>query len=166
MSISLSLFTFAMKCNEKGLRHLHFAFYPNILQSRDTSAVWAAFLRGTALAGTKLQMVWIVSQTPIIIILVIPTLCIITALHSFVSMFIVGPIGCRPYCGFSSSPSSSPCKPIINKEPHFGYLSTATHISYIAGMRTAPGFIGRWPRQWQRHTERQIQRQRRGQISQ
>ena len=63
-------------------------------------------------------------------------------------------------------PSSSPCKPIINKEPHFGYLSTATHILYIVGMRRAPGFIGRWPRRRQRHTERQIQRQRRGQIFQ
>ena len=31
---------------------------------------------------------------------------------------IVGPIGCRPYC-----------EPMTNKEPHFGYLSTATHIS-------------------------------------
>ena len=29
-------------------------------------------------------------------------------------LMIVGPIGCRPYCGFSSPP---PCKPIINKEP-------------------------------------------------
>ena len=64
------------------------------------------------------------------------------------------------------SPPPPPCKPIINKEPHFGYLSTATHTSYIVGMRRAPGFIGRWPRRWQRHTEWQIQRQRRGQIFQ
>ena len=51
MSISLSLFTFAMKCNEKGLRHLHFSFYSNILQSTATSAVLAAFLQGTSLAN-------------------------------------------------------------------------------------------------------------------
>ena len=72
-----------------------------------------------------------------------------TIIIRFVHCLIVGPIGCRPYCGFSSPPSppsssSSPvCKPIINKEPHFGYLSTATHISYIVGMRRASGFIGR-----------------------
>ena len=87
---------------------------------------------------------------------------------SFISEYlVVGPIGCRPYCGFfSPSPPPSPCKPIINKEPHFRYLNTATHISYIVGTRRTPGFIGRWPRRWQRHTERQIQRQRRGQIFQ
>ena len=68
---------------------------------------------------------------------------------------------------FSPPSSSSPhTKRIINKESHFGYLSTATHISYIVGTRRAPGFIGRWPRWWQRHTEWQIQRQRRGQIFQ
>ena len=64
-------------------------------------------------------------------------------LQKWINRLIVGPIGCRPYCGFFSPSPSPVCKPIINKEPHFGYLSTATHISYIVGTRRAPGFIGR-----------------------
>ena len=45
---------------------------------------------------------------------------------------IVGPAGCQPYNRFSPS-SSSVFKPMINKEPHSGDFSIATHILYIAG---------------------------------
>ena len=53
-----------------------------------------------------------------------------------------------------------PCKPIIFKQPHSSDFSRATRISYIARKRTAPGFILRRQRQWQRHTQRQIRWQR------
>ena len=66
---------------------------------------------------------------------------------------------------FPPPPPPSPAsKRIINKRTNLGDFSTATDILYIVGMRRAPGFIGRWPRQW--HTQRRMRRQRRGQMFQ
>ena len=72
--MSLFLFTFAMKCSEKSeaftfckrdnIEAFTFCILSNsILQSRPrstTSTVSAAFLPGTALAGTDLQLFWFV----------------------------------------------------------------------------------------------------------
>ena len=95
--------------------------------------------------------------------------------HHLVAVMLTFDIGfCRthrvPTLPWFSSPSSSSspsrCKPIIDKQPHSSDFSIATHISYITGKRTLPGFIRRWQRQRQRHTQRQIRGQRQRQNTQ
>ena len=60
----------------------------------------------------------------------VPKQCTQGSTKVIVSVF-VGPAGCRPYNRFS--PPSPVFKPMINKQPHSGDFSIATHILYIAG---------------------------------
>ena len=64
----------------------------------------------------------------------VPKQCTQGSTKVIVSVF-VGPAGCRPYNRFfpPSSSSHSVFKLMINKQPHSGDFSIATHILYIAG---------------------------------
>ena len=77
---------------------------------------------------------------------------------------IVGPTGCRPYYGFLLLLLLllllQPLSRSSLKHLYFHGSSIIFNILYILGKRTAPGFIWWWLRQWQRHTQRQIRRQR------
>ena len=86
------------------------------------------------------------------------------SMHLFI--IFVGSTGCRPYCGFLLFLLLllllllQPLSRSALKHLYFHGSSIIFNILYIVGKRTAPGFIWWWLRQWQRHTQRQIRRQR------